>query len=163
MTSIAVLGDSHAGKTAFMHRAIHGRVPLNIFKSTMVETFRWVGALDSSADFHVVPGVCSDEQLRHALCGVEAMLVLYKDEVGTARHWIWRATRGMLGVHSLPVIVVCTGTSSPELVAAMLRAYPCAEHAVVTTVAGAQDCVNRIVMRARRDPPSPLELRFTVQ
>ena len=163
MTSIAVMGDSRAGKTAFMHRAIHGRVPLNIFTSTMVETFRWVGALESSADFHVVPGTCSDEQLLHALRGVDAMLVLYKDEVGTARHWLWRAARGMLGVHRLPVIVVCTGTSSPELVASMLRAYPCAEHAVVTTTAGAQDCVNRIVMRARRDPPSPLELRFAVQ
>lgn len=162
MTSVAVLGDSRSGKTAFMHKAVYGRVPLNIFTSTSVETFYWVGALHSSADFHVVPGACSNNQLVHALCGVDAILVLYKENVQTAQNWLWRATRSMLGVHNLPVIVVCTGTSSPKLADSLLRAYPCAEHAVVTTMAGAQDCVNRIVMRARRDPPSPLELRFVV-
>lgn len=163
MTSIAVLGDTRAGKTAFMHNALYGRVPLNIFTSTAVETFRWVGALHSAAQFHVVPGLCSNEQLSTALDGVDAALVLYQSDVSSARRWLRRAAQCMLNVQRLPIIVICTGASSPRLVAAMLRAYPCAEHANVTTRAGAQDCVNRIVMRARKDPPSPLEIRFSVQ
>lgn len=165
MTSIVVLGDSSAGKTAFMHRAICGRVPLNIFTSTAVETFEWTGALQSSANFYVVPGTYDDSQLAHALQGADALLVLYADDVHTARTWLCRASRAARGVHRVPIIMARTTKRSiaePAL-ASTLRAFPRAEHAAVTSTAGARDCINRILMRARRDSPSPLELCVTVQ
>ena len=145
-----------------MHRVINGRVPLNIFTSTGVETYQWLGALDSVAYFHVVPGASTTLELAHAIEGKEAVLVLYNSDVRQARQWLYRASQGVHGMNSVPVLVVCTGTGEAQ-VGPLLRAYRNAEHAVVRSLVASQDCINRIVMRARRDLPSPLQLRRPVE
>ena len=164
MTSFAVLGDRNAGKTVFMHHATHRRVPLNIFTLTRTAHFQWQGALHSSADFSVLPGACTNEALARALHGVDGLIVLYKQDIGTARQWLCRAAQCVQGVHAVPSLVVCTGAAHSDVnLTELLRAFPCAQHAYVQSAVGAQDCVNRIVTRARRYPPSPLEMHATMQ
>ena len=160
MTSFVVLGDAGVGKTAFMYRAIHGAVPLNIFTLTKIRRFCWRGALQSSsASFAVVPGAATDSEIGHALDGADGVIVMYRDDLQTARRWLCRAARAVHNMQSVPLMVVCIGAQSQGRLAPLLRAFPSAEHAAVTSVTGAQDCINRIVHRARRSPPSPLEMR----
>lgn len=159
MTRVAVLGDSHVGKTEFMHLATTGHVPLNIFTSRETELFTLHGAYRTS-QFIVVPGTADQATLAAAVTGADAVLVLYADSIFAARAWILRCTGGR--PTTVPILVCAHNGKRPPVpsrVADILRQFPTAEHTYTSSlyVTGLMDCVNRIVLRARVELGSPLE------
>ena len=161
MTRVAVLGDSRAGKTEFMHLATSGRAPLNIYTSREPELFTLQGAF-STALFVVVPGSADGDAFEAAVAGADAILVLYADHhAEAARRWILRVTRGRST--TLPILICAhnaKGPPAPQRVADLLRHFPSAEHTYTSTlyVTGIVDCANRIVRRARKELGSPVSL-----
>lgn len=163
MTKIVVVGDSGVGKTTFMHLAATGAVPQNVFRSTDIELFRPI----RDASFLVVNGGILDVDLQRICTGADGILVLYRcgTSVHVAKRWLTRLNRTMVNVARVPVIICCHTDGSNEAsnmnIHLLLRGYPRAEHTLTSVArpAGIQDCVNRVVLRARRDHPSPLAVR----
>jgi len=158
MTRIAVLGDSHVGKTEFMHLATTRQVPLNIYTSREPELFTLQG-IYTSALFVVVPGSADHAATSAAVAGADAIMVLYADHnAAAARRWIIRCTGGRQT--TLPILICAhnsKGPPAPARVEDMLRQLPTAEHTYTSTlyVTGIVDCANRIVRRARKELGSP--------
>lgn len=153
-TRIVVMGDSRTGKTEFAYLATRVPVPLNIYKSTDVEHFQLRGAY-SVADVAVVPGCADDAMLRAACQGATGVIVLYKNNVTGARRWLNRAN-----ATSVPILVCAHASAAPpgRRVREILQHYVTAEHTCTSPLyaTGIIDCLNRIVLRARREMPSPL-------
>lgn len=159
MTTIVVVGSSRAGKTKFMHMAITGHAPLNIYKSTAPETFELQGCYGLSASLIVLPGSVGQEELREHMQLADGLMVVYSGAPHAAREWLLRCTNGKRT--SLP-IMVCRHddptAASPAHLAALLRQWPSAEHTCTSTqrAVGLKDCVNRIVYRSKSELGSPV-------
>lgn len=167
MTLILVVGDSRAGKTTFAHLACHHRRPLNVFRSTCTETFYLRGNC-SVAELRVVPGDVTNEHLIHDAHGVDGVIVLYDTShtIHSASRWLLRLSRLVVGLHRVPLLVCChksTALSShhDRRLSELLIRYKTAEHTCTSEERpiGIVDCVNRMVTRVRRLPPSPLAQR----
>ena len=150
------MGDSRTGKTEFAHLATALPVPLNIYTSVGLEYFQLRGT-HTVADVVVVPGNADDAMLRDACKGATGVVVLYKDNIHSARRWINRANAA-----SVPILVCAHGSAVPpgRRVRETLQYYITAEHTCTSPLytTGIVDCLSRIVCRARRDMPSPLGL-----
>ena len=163
MTQILVVGDSLVGKTNFMYHVTTGTVPINVFRSVSPEYFRPL----RDANFIVAPGQIMDTQLQRLADGVDGIMVLYNEgsTIMSAKRWLLRLRRLMVGVEKAPILVCCHGDvgASENLNGRLdlLRAYPLAEHTYtsVSRRVGMIDCINRITCRARREHPSPLAVR----
>jgi hypothetical protein len=169
MTKVVVVGDSRVGKTGFAHIACSHDLPLNLFRSTEVETF-YLHGVDTTATLSVVPGNALDDVLSCVCNGSDAIIALYdsRKSVYTAKRWLNRIERMIDGVHRVP-IMICSHSihTSPcvhdRRLSDVLQQYPCAEHTCTATgrSVGIVDCVNRIVTKVRSRHPSPLERRHT--
>lgn len=153
-TKIVVLGDSRVGKTVFAHRATGKPVPLNIYTSTQLEYFTLRGTY-TQAQIVVVPGTAGEGTLSEGCKDATGVVVLYKDNVHTARRWLMRAVPPTSNV---PILLCSHESTVPpgRRVRETLQAYLTAEHTCTSHATGMMDCMNRIVARARRDTPSPL-------
>jgi GTPase SAR1 family protein len=167
MTQVVIVGDSRVGKTSFAHIACNHELPLNIFRSTEVETF-YLHGTETIATISVVPGTALDDILGCVCNGSDAIIVLYDSSksIYTAKRWLARIERIISGVYQIPVMI-CSHSlrTSPcvhdRRISSVLMQYRNAEHACTATrrPAGIVDCVNRIVTKVRSQHPSPLERR----
>lgn len=164
MTIIAVLGDSHSGKSAYAHAACNIAIPLNLFESKDVETYFWYG-LNSSAEVRVIPGTASNKLLKSACIGADGIVVLYEQNktVYCAKRWIVRLGHCLNGVQNIPILI-CKHKSNTvrhrhdRRLTELLQRFPLAEHTCTTisNITGIQDSLNRIITHARKQIPSPL-------
>jgi len=161
MTRIIVLGDSRVGKTTLMLIACRDRLPLNIYASTVLETFTLEGTRGPVATFDVLPGNATDSALQVCAAGADGVVVLYGCHVYDAKRWLNRLQARCSGLMGVPILVCCHGESihpPGRRVCELLMEYPRAEHTQTcwSHRAGIKDCANRIVTRVKRDSPSPL-------
>lgn len=140
--------------------ATNGRAEYNVFRSTQVEEYApIVGAV-----FCVAPGTITNCNLQQLCTGADGLLVLYKGDsaVLAAETWLRRISGLVTGIKRVPVLVCCTSKYSVphRYLCNVLQEYPMAEHThvCVSSLCGTKDCVNRIVYRVRKEPPSPLAI-----
>ena len=160
MTLVVVVGDSGIGKTKFMHIALTGKSPLNIFTSQEVEIFPFQGcSARKTATFAVLPGNCSNETIKDFMQRAEALVILYNEKCDTCRPWLLRCTN--CKPTTLPIMICCHNSAQltiSECVQGVLRRYITAEHTFTNCLrsVGLKDCLNRIVRRAKRELGSPV-------
>ena len=155
MTRIAVMGDSGAGTTSWLH-AMCGEVPLNIYRSTGPEHFTYT--CSPPVIFVGIPGHCTDLELVTACDGCDGAVVLYTQCNSRGLYWLRRLAH-LFGPITIPTIV-CAHKSDLHAtsVPAWLHQFPTVEHTNTRLErrVGIVDCANRIIMRARRTLASPL-------
>lgn len=163
MTRVIVVGDSLSGKTKMLQLATMGRIPHDVFRSTQIEEYMPI----AGATFCVAPGGITDHNLQQLCAGADGLVVVYRSDASiyAGRRWLKRISRLVEGSTRVPVLICCLGSASScspqeagRHLGAVLREYPMAEHTQLTetSLCGTKDCVNRIVYRIRKAPPSPL-------
>jgi len=165
MARVVVVGDSRVGKTAFAHVACGHPLPVNIFRSTEVETF-YLHGTDQVATLQVVPGTALDDVLARTCGGADAIMVIYDSHTSiyTAKRWLQRIEQLMDGTGRVPILICShsSGSADPRVhdrrLSYVLQQYPHAEHTRTRMArpAGIVDCANRVVHHIRRRHPSPL-------